>query len=728
MRTTNRLALPRRPRTPLASLSFVAALLATACSSTAPSGPPGSGAAPTSGAAATTQPAGGIPALVDVPFYRSDAARSAIQPGPGPAAKPAVAWQHAFPPSHFLPILANGLVIAGAGDGTVLAVDARSGVERWHFQAAGPVGASAGAANGLVFVGDTQSVFALDAATGTQKWVAAVPSDESRPIVVDGIVYSGAISGVVGLDAGSGNVVWQWHGPDGIAATVGPVVDGVAYISASDGRLYAIDVKTSQERWHVQSIAKTLGYAEVVGDTVYVGTTQQDAPQLVGELYAIDRASGAVRWRFRTPSGGQINAGPVRDGIMYANAEVDGMYALRDDGTTSTTVWRVDAPRSYWPTSLVGDTVYQQRADGSIGAYAIADGKLLWATDAPGDESGGPLVSGGMVFQVQDNHGFAAYATPDLIAQLPSPVPQASATPAPVVGSGPFKQVGAFSWASTGLATVLGMDVGPDGLLYILDNKPHVTVIDPNTGHVVRTWGRQGAGPGEFDVSRTDDNPGNGDIAVAPNGNVYVADGTNHRVQEFKANGTFIRQFGSFGTGPGQFADGSEIEVAPDGSVYVMDDLDNPLSKFTADGKFVWRSPVSKADPAIGGFAHGIAVRGDGMLLLDCEGCHKILVVDPKTGLLKDQLVNDRMEGGVLNLDPKGNMYLSLFYPVSQLVFDPKGTFLDAFTLAPGAPQTVLGSTTTWGDMFWPAPVFLPDGRAFSFGRDGLIQLQVTLP
>jgi hypothetical protein len=73
-------------------------------------------------------------------------------------------------------------------------------------------------------------------------------------------------------------------------------------------------------------------------------------------------------------------------------------------------------------------------------------------------------------------------------------------------------------------------------------------------------------------------------------------------------------------------------------------------------------------------------------------------------------------------------LYLSLFYPVSQLVFDPKGTFLDAFSLAPGAPQTILGSTTTWGDMFWPAPVFLPDGRAFSFGRDGLIQLQVTLP
>jgi hypothetical protein len=30
--------------------------------------------------------------------------------------------------------------------------------------------------------------------------------------------------------------------------------------------------------------------------------------------------------------------------------------------------------------------------------------------------------------------------------------------------------------------------------------------------------------------------------------------------------------------------------------------------------------------------------------------------------------------------------------------------------------------------MFWPSPVFLPDGRAFAFGRDGLIELKVHLP
>ena len=75
--------------------------------------------------------------------------------------------------------------------------------------------------------------------------------------------------------------------------------------------------------------------------------------------------------------------------------------------------------------------------------------------------------------------------------------------------------------------------------------------------------GRAGAGPGEFDLSRPDDNPGNGDIAVAKDGTVYVADGTNHRIQAFKPDGTFIRQFGSFGTGPGEFGISRRWRSAP---------------------------------------------------------------------------------------------------------------------------------------------------------------------
>src|SRR5919198_587609 len=169
----------------------------------------------------------------------------------------------------------------------------------------------------------------------------------------------------------------------------------------------------------------------------------------VGEIYAIDRASGKVRWRFRAPSGLQLKEGPVKDGVLYANGLQDGIYALRDAGTSATVVWHVDAPESHWPMAIVGDTLYQARTDGSVGAYAIADGHLLWETPAEGSWANGPIISGGMVFMANDKGDVTAFADPALIALLPKPAAEGSNAPSalPSAAANPFTILRAFSWA-----------------------------------------------------------------------------------------------------------------------------------------------------------------------------------------------------------------------------------------------------------------------------------------
>ena len=58
-------------------------------------------------------------------------------------------------------------------------------------------------------------------------------------------------------------------------------------------------------------------------------------------------------------------------------------------------------------------------------------------------------------------------------------------------------------------------------------------------------WGSYGSGDGEFKFPHG--------IAVDNSGNVYVIGYGNHRIQKFDSNGVFLTKWGSLGSGDGQF-------------------------------------------------------------------------------------------------------------------------------------------------------------------------------
>ncbi len=98
------------------------------------------------------------------------------------------------------------------------------------------------------------------------------------------------------------------------------------------------------------------------------------------------------------------------------------------------------------------------------------------------------------------------------------------------------------------------------------------------------------------------------DIAVDPlNGDVYVADGYgNHRVVVFNRNGQYLRQWGSKGTGPGQFAfvGGGHphcVVMSREGLLYVCDRGNDRVQVFTKQGVLVETIPVK---PGTGNVPH----------------------------------------------------------------------------------------------------------------------------
>jgi DNA-binding beta-propeller fold protein YncE len=146
-----------------------------------------------------------------------------------------------------------------------------------------------------------------------------------------------------------------------------------------------------------------------------------------------------------------------------------------------------------------------------------------------------------------------------------------------------------FLWSIDGETTMLKVpsDLATDaqGNLYVVDaGNNRIQVFDPE-GHSVRMWGKSGSGEGEFKFLRA-----NGDaigaITVDSQGSVYVADNANQRIQKFDHEGNFLMQWGSQGTGDGQFLSPIGIAVDRQGNVYVIDDARDDIQKFDAAGTF----------------------------------------------------------------------------------------------------------------------------------------------
>ena len=121
----------------------------------------------------------------------------------------------------------------------------------------------------------------------------------------------------------------------------------------------------------------------------------------------------------------------------------------------------------------------------------------------------------------------------------------------------------------------------------------------------VRMWGTDGFGPGQFETPTG--------IAVDEDGNVYVADSGNNRVQKFSSTGRYIRQWGSMGDG--LLRGPTDVAVDPQGTVYVVDSRNRKVQKFSSTGAFLgkWGSP-DRSPRGEGSFQH------PGQIAVDREG------------------------------------------------------------------------------------------------------------
>jgi polyvinyl alcohol dehydrogenase (cytochrome) len=241
-------------------------------------------------------------------------------------------WAFAYPAAQRArsqPTVAMGTVFVGSQDGTVYALDARTGCVRWTFKATAEVRTPVVLSRAdlpelrgrapLAFFGDlTGRVYALDSRTGRLAWKATVEDHPATtmtgaPAYYDGRLYvsvssleeAAAVSGyecctfrgsVVALDAVTGKQVWKRYMIDEAPAPSGTTTTGTRILGPSGAAV-----------WNSPTI-------DTKRKVLYVGTGDnysRPANDRSDAVVALDLETGTIRWTHQVVAGDVWNVGCV---------------------------------------------------------------------------------------------------------------------------------------------------------------------------------------------------------------------------------------------------------------------------------------------------------------------------------------------------------------------------------------------------------------------------------
>ncbi len=163
-------------------------------------------------------------------------------------------------------------------------------------------------------------------------------------------------------------------------------------------------------------------------------------------------------------------------------------------------------------------------------------------------------------------------------------------------------------------------------------------------------------------------------IDIAPDGSIYVADSKNNQIKHFSTTGVLLDKWGSFGSiadttigaEGGTFFEPWDVAVSPDGTVYAADTWNHRIQKFTADGQFISMWGYFATDNSSLGYwgPRGITVDADGNVYFTDTGNKRILVFDKEDNFVA-QLGTGGSDFGQFNepvgiaLDENNKLYVA---------------------------------------------------------------------
>lgn len=265
----------------------------------------------------------------------------------------------------------------------------------------------------LLIAGSLQQLAAWQPGTDEASWRYMAHTQIGTPCLAGHSLYVGDGHELLAIDANSGRIRWRFAAIADTRINYAPVVAGeTVFVGPGDGRLYALAREDGRPRWVVERMAEWqyLRQMQVSGEVLVAGGYKE-------KLYGLDLSDGRQRWAFS--AGNFINSQHVADGVAYLWSPTGWLYAI--DTASGAVRWRrrttdYRGGSANWA-SVMAELV---TADGKLYVLDLANVLHVLAVDS-GEEIARvplpeavqpwllPLPGGDLLFASQDGALFAGH-------------------------------------------------------------------------------------------------------------------------------------------------------------------------------------------------------------------------------------------------------------------------------------------------------------------------------
>ena len=314
-------------------------------------------------------------------MFRGNPAHTGIYNSKGPRELHGLKWK--FPTGGRIlssPVMENGVIYFGSYDFNLYAVDAETGRQKWQFATTGPIASTPAIANGIVYFGSYDGRFyAVDASTGKLKWRFRTAGERHFEA-----------KGIHGTMPATQTFPDAWD----MFQSSPVVAQGIVFFGSGDTNFYALDAATGALRWKFATGDVVHSSPAYDSGTVYFGSWDS-------YLYALDAATGQKKWQFKTGEDPVIHnqvgfqsSPAIANGVLYVGCRDAHLYAI--DAASGTQKWSFDNHGTWiiGSPSPVGDKVVVGTSDPAfLDAFEAASGKSIFKLPMGGFVFSSPAIA-----------------------------------------------------------------------------------------------------------------------------------------------------------------------------------------------------------------------------------------------------------------------------------------------------------------------------------------------